>query len=138
MIVSNPAGQLNSYLVKVLRPLPATPTTLQSLVVEGHELSPAFAAGVQLYQVAADAHVSEVTLTALPTAAAATLTFAPSDADPTTPGHQVALGSPGAQTTTSIAIIISAPGMAPRTRPTSSSSPAPRPTRATPHSVHSA
>ena len=52
VIVSNPAGQLNSYLVTVLRPLPATPTTLQSLVVEGHELSPAIAADVQLYQVA--------------------------------------------------------------------------------------
>ena len=113
VVVSNPAGQLLSYLVTVLRPLPATPTTLQSLVVEGHELSPAFAADVQLYQVAADAHVSEVTLTAVPTAgAAATLTFAPADADPATPGYQVALGSPGAQTTTSIAIIISAPGAA--------------------------
>ena len=116
VVVSNPAGQLNSYLIRVLRPLPTTPTTLQSLVVEGHELSPAFAADVQLYQVAADAHVSEVTLTAVPTAgAAATLTFAPSDADPTTPGYQVALGSAGAQTTTSIAIIISAPGAAAHT-----------------------
>ena len=116
VVVSNPAGQLNSYLLTVLRPLPATPTTLQSLVVEGHELSPAFAAAVQLYQVAADAHVSEVTLTAVPTAgAAATLTFAPADADPTTPGYQVALGSPGVQTTTSIAIIISAPGAAAHT-----------------------
>ena len=116
VVVSNPAGQLNSYLVIVLRPLPATPTTLQSLVVEGHELSPAFAAAVPLYQVAADAHVSEVTLTAVPTAgAAATLTFAPADADPATPGYQVALGSPGVQTTTSIAIIISAPGAAAHT-----------------------
>ena len=112
VIVSNPAGQLNSYLISVLRELPATPTTLQSLVVEGHELSPAFAADVLQYQVAADAHVSQVTLTALPTAAAATLTFVPADADPTTPGYQVALGSPGAQTTTSIAIIIHAPGAA--------------------------
>ena len=116
VIVSNAAGQLNSYLLTVLRELPATPTTLQSLVVEGHELSPAFAADVPLYQVAADAHVSEVTLTAVPTAgAAATLTFAPSDADPATPGYQVALGSPGAQTTTSIAIILSAPGAAAHT-----------------------
>ena len=115
VIVSNPAGQLNSYLVKVLRPLPATPTTLQSLVVEGHELSPAFAAGVQLYQVAADAHVSEVTLTALPTAATATIQFVPPDADANAPGHQIALGSPGIQTTTPIAIIISSPGMAAHT-----------------------
>ena len=115
VIVSNPAGQLLSYLVTVLRPLPATPTTLQSLVIEGHELSPAFAAAVQLYQVAADAHVSQVTLAARPSAAVATLTFAPSDADPATPGYQVALGSPGAQTTTSIAIIISAPGAAAHT-----------------------
>ena len=115
VVVSNPAGQLNSYLVTVLRPLPATPTTLQSLVVEGHELSPAFAADVQLYQVAADAHVTQVSLTALPTAAAATLTFVPADADPTTPGYQVALGSTGTQTTTSIAIIVSAPGAAAHT-----------------------
>ena len=115
VIVSNPAGQLNSYLVTVLRPLPTTPTTLQSLVVEGHELSPAFAADVQLYQVAAEAHVTQVSLTALPTAAAATLTFVPADADPTTPGYQVALGSTGTQTTTSIAIIISAPGAAAHT-----------------------
>ena len=107
VIVGNAAGQLNSYLVKVLRQLSVTPTTLQSLVVEGHELSPAFAADVQLYRVAADAHVSEVTLTTLP--AAATLTFVPADADPTTPGYQVALGSTGTQTTTSIAIIVSAP-----------------------------
>ena len=56
--------------------------------------------------------MSDVTLTALPTAATATLTFVPADADPATPGYQVALGSPGAQTTTSIAIIISAPGAA--------------------------
>ena len=115
VVVSNPAGQLLSYLVTVLRPLPATPTTLQSLVIEGHELSPAFAAAVQLYQVAADAHVSQVTLAARPSAAVATLTFAPADADPATPGYQVALGSPGAQTTTSIAIIISAPGAAAHT-----------------------
>ena len=116
VIVSDAQGQLNSYLISVLRAAPQTPTTLQSLVVEGHELSPAFAADVPLYSVAADAHVSEVTLTAVPTAgAAATLTFAPSDADPATPGYQVALGSPGAQTTTSIAIIISAPGAAAHT-----------------------
>ena len=89
-----------------------TPTTLQSLVVEGHELSPAFAADVPLYSVDVGANVSDVTLTALPTAATATLTFVPADADPATPGYQVALGSPGAQTTTSIAIIISAPGAA--------------------------
>ena len=115
VIVSNAAGQLNSYLLTVLRELPATPTTLQSLVVEGHELSPAFAAGVPLYSVDAGANVSDVTLTALPAAATATLTFVPADADPATPGYQVALGSPGAQTTTSIAIIISAPGAAAHT-----------------------
>ena len=115
VIVKNAAGQLNSYLVKVLRPLPATPTTLQSLVVEGHELSPAFAAGVQLYQVAADAHVSEVTLTAVATAATATIQFVPPDADANAPGHQIALGSPGIQTTTPIAIIISSPGVAAHT-----------------------
>ena len=118
VIVSNAAGQLNSYLLTVLRELPATPptpTTLQSLVVEGHELSPAFAAGVFLYSVAAAAEVSDVTLTALPAAATATLTFVPADADPATPGYQVALGSPGAQTTTSIAIILSAPGAAAHT-----------------------
>ena len=118
VIVSNAAGQLNSYLLTVLRELPATPTTpttLQSLVVEGHELSPAFAAGVPLYSVAAGANVSDVTLTALPAAATATLTFVPADADPATPGYQVALGSPGVQTTTSIAIIISAPGAAAHT-----------------------
>ena len=112
VIVSDAQGQLNSYLISVLRAAPQTPTTLQSLVVEGHELSPAFAADVLQYQVAADAHVSQVTLAARPAAAVATLTFVPSDADPTTPGYQVALGSPGAQTTTSIAIIISAPGAA--------------------------
>ena len=59
--------------------------------------------------------MSDVTLTALPAAATATLTFVPADADPATPGYQVALGSPGAQTTTSIAIIISAPGAAAHT-----------------------
>ena len=115
VVVSNAAGQLNSYLLTVLRELPATPTSLQSLVVEGHELSPAFAAGVPLYSVDAGANVSDVTLTALPTAATATLTFVPADADPATPGYQVALGSPGAQTTTSIVIIISAPGAAAHT-----------------------
>ena len=115
VIVSNPAGQLNSYLVTVLRPLPTTPTTLQSLVVEGHELSPAFAADVQLYQVAADAHVSQVTLTAVATAATATIQFVPPDADANAPGHQIALGSPGIQTTTPIAIIISSPGVAAHT-----------------------
>ena len=115
VVVSNAAGQLNSYLLTVLRPLPATPTSLQSLVVEGHELSPAFAADVPLYSVDVGANVSDVTLTALPTAATATLTFAPADADPATPGYQVALGSPGVQTTTSIAIILSAPGAAAHT-----------------------
>ena len=112
VIVSDAQGQLNSYLISVLRAAPQTPTTLQSLVVEGHELSPAFAADVPLYSVDVGANVSDVTLTALPTAATATLTFVPADADPATPGYQVALGSPGAQTTTSIAIIISAPGAA--------------------------
>ena len=115
VIVSNAAGQLNSYLLTVLRELPATPTSLQSLVVEGHELSPAFAADIPLYSVDVGANVSDVTLTALPTAATATLTFVPADADPATPGYQVALGSPGAQTTTSIAIILSAPGAAAHT-----------------------
>ena len=118
VIVSNAAGQLNSYLLTVLRELPATPTTpttLQSLVVEGHELSPAFAAAVPLYSVDVGANVSDVTLTALPAAATATLTFVPADADPATPGYQVALGSPGAQTTTSIVIIITAPGAAAHT-----------------------
>ena len=115
VIVSNPAGQLNSYLVTVLRPLPTTPTTLQSLVVEGHELSPAFAADAQLYQVAAEAHVSQVTLTAVATAATATIQFVPPDADANAPGHQIALGSPGIQTTTPIAIIISSPGVAAHT-----------------------
>ena len=115
VVVSNAAGQLNSYLLTVLRELPATPTTLQSLVVEGHELSPAFAADVPLYSVDVGANVSDVTLTALPAAATATLTFVPADADPATPGYQVALGSPGAQTTTSIAIILSAPGAAAHT-----------------------
>ena len=104
VIVSNAQGQLNSYLISVLRAAPQTPTTLQSLVVEGHELSPAFAADVPLYSVDVGANVSDVTLTALPTAATATLTFVPADADPATPGYQVALGSPGAQTTTSIAV----------------------------------
>ena len=115
VIVSNAAGQLNSYLLTVLRELPATPTSLQSLVVEGHELSPAFAADIPLYSVDVGANVSDVTLTALPTAATATLTFVPADADPATPGYQVSLGSPGAQTTTSIAIILSAPGAAAHT-----------------------
>ena len=115
VVVSNAAGQLNSYLLTVLRELPATPTTLQSLVVEGHELSPAFAAAVPLYSVDVGANVSDVTLTALTAAATATLTFVPADADPATPGYQVALGSPGAQTTTSIVIIISAPGAAAHT-----------------------
>ena len=118
VIVSNAAGQLNSYLLTVLRELPATPTTpttLQSLVVEGHELSPAFAAAVPLYSVDAGANVSDVTLTAVATADTATIDFVPADADANAPGYQVALGSPGAQTTTSIAIIISAPGAAAHT-----------------------
>ena len=115
VVVSNAAGQLNSYLLTVLRELPATPTSLQSLVVEGHELSPAFAAAVPLYSVDVGANVSDVTLTALPAAATATLTFVPADADPATPGYQVALGSPGAQTTTSIVIIITAPAPAAHT-----------------------
>ena len=118
VIVSNAAGQLNSYLLTVLRQLPATPTTpttLQSLVVEGHELSPAFAAAVPLYSVDAGANVSDVTLTAVATADTATIDFVPADADANAPGYQVALGSPGAQTTTSIAIIISAPGAAAHT-----------------------
>ncbi len=115
VVVSNAAGQLNSYLLTVLRELPATPTTLQSLVVDGHELSPAFAAGVPLYSVDVGANVSDVTLTALPAAATATLTFVPADADPATPGYQVTLGSAGAQTTTSIVIIITAPAPAAHT-----------------------
>ena len=116
VIVSNAARsaqQLSDH--RPARTARQTPTTLQSLVVEGHELSPAFAADVPLYQVDVGANVSDVTLTALPTAATATLTFVPADADPATPGYQVALGSPGAQTTTSIAIILSAPGAAAHT-----------------------
>ena len=137
MVVSNAAGQLNSYLLTVLRELPATPTTLQSLVVEGHELSPAFAAAVPLYSVDVGANVSDVTLTALPTAATATLTFVPADADRPRPAIR-SRSAPRALRPRPRSSL-SSPRPAPqRTRPTSSTSPAPRPTQPTPHSVHSA
>ena len=110
VIVSNPAGQLNSYLIIVERE-PPPPASLQSLVVDEHELSPAFAIGVFLYEVAADAEVSEVTLTAVATENTATIEFMPADADANAPGYQVALGPPGTQTTTPIAIIIRSPGI---------------------------
>ena len=54
----NTAGQLNSYLVGVQRAAPTTPTTpttLQSLVVEDHDLDPGFAADSFFYSVAAEA-----------------------------------------------------------------------------------
>ena len=89
VIVSNPAGQLNSYLLTVLRELPATPTSLQSLVepvasitrtslfalaVTGHtgnlrtttnyrlELRPDFQHDVFSYQVAAPAEITHVAI----------------------------------------------------------------------------
>ena len=110
VIVSNPAGQLNSYLINVERE-PPPPASLQSLVVDEHELSPAFAIGVFLYDVAADADVSEVSLTTVATEVTATIEFMPADADANAPGYQVALGPPGTQTTTPIAIIIRSPGI---------------------------
>ena len=94
VVVSNPAGQLNSYEVKVLRPLPATTTTLQSLNVEaaatitrtslfvlsltGHtgnlsntknyslELRPDFQPGIFSYEVAVPAQITHVAINATP------------------------------------------------------------------------
>ena len=107
--VIDAADRLNTYVINVLRE-PPTPTTLQSLVFEDHELSPAFAGNAFRYGVAADAVVTEVTLTTVATAGTATIEFVPPDADASAPGYQIALGPPGTKTITTMLIVVRAPG----------------------------
>ena len=111
VLVANSDSSLNSYIITVTREAPVTPTTLKSLSVSGHALSPAFASDTYLYAVSAAAAVSEVTVEAEATSSSATIQILPADADPVEPGWQIALGAPGTLTTTSVAFIVRATGV---------------------------
>ncbi len=81
------------------------PTTLSALSLSGADLTPAFASDVFQYEANAAADLTQVTVTATPTASDATLRVIPADADPMLAGHQVDLGA----AETVIAVIVSNP-----------------------------
>ena len=110
VVIVNSNGKLNSYLVTVSRETVQTATTLQSLSIDGHELTPVFDSATNLYAADTPAEVSEVTIRAVATDPGAIIQAVPADADPNQSGHQLSLGAPGAQSTTSVAFVVTAPG----------------------------
>ncbi len=141
VIVSNPAGQLNSYLLTVLRDLPATPTSLQSLVepvatitrtslfalaVTGHtgnlrttknyrlELRPDFRPDIFSYQVAAPAEITHVAIS--PTRwFFDTNTIEEPDGSAIWMDKSYRIGPPGSEIATTYDVIVRSPGADPST-----------------------
>ena len=141
VIVSNAAGQLNSYLLTVLRELPATPTSLQSLVepvasitrtslfalaVTGHtgnlrttknyrlELRPDFQSDIFSYQVAAPAEITHVAIS--PTRwFFDTNTIQEPDGSAIWMDKSYRIGPPGSEIATTYDIIVRSPGADPST-----------------------
>ena len=141
VIVSNAAGQLNSYLLTVLRELPATPTSLQSLVepvasitrtslfalaVTGHtgnlrttknyrlELRPDFQPDIFSYQVAAPAEITHVAIS--PTRwFFDTNTIQEPDGSAIWMDKSYRIGPPGSEIATTYDIIVRSPGADPST-----------------------
>ena len=141
VIVSNAAGQLNSYLLTVLRELPATPTSLQSLVepvasitrtslfalaVTGHtgnlrttknyrlELRPDFQPDIFSYQVAAPAEITHVAIS--PTRwFFDTNTIQEPDGSAIWMDKSYRIGPPGSEIASTYDIIVRSPGADPST-----------------------
>ncbi|MYG28461.1 MAG: hypothetical protein F4213_21000, partial [Boseongicola sp. SB0677_bin_26] len=70
---------------------PVARNALRRLALEGLALDPAFDAATTAYAASAPADMAEVTVTASAVYGAATVAYAPADADGETEGHQVAL-----------------------------------------------
>ena len=82
---------------------PAAQVALAALGVDGAVLAPVFAPEVTLYSAQADAGITQVTVMAEASDAAASVDVLPADADADTAGHQVELTS-GAQTAVTVTV----------------------------------